>query len=340
MNVLIRCDSSNIIGTGHVMRMLNLCEYYPEYKFTFLCRNFKTNITNKIIEKNHSLIKLDYTVEPELNNYRTWIGKDYNEEIKEFKNIVVTNKFDLIIIDHYGIDYLLEKEIIDYCDKLFVITDIFDYNHHCNIFINYSSEDIERNKKINLNPNTVYKIGYNNIILNKKFIISDKKSIFNETLKKIVINMGGSDPPNYTLKILKVINDYVISNNIQVFIIIGKSNINIQSIKDFIGSKINFNLLFDLNYDDLIKLYLDCDLTIGTLSVTAFERLVLKIPQVCLKIVENQLIQQLNEFNIVKLENLLDKIKDFGSVYKSIKSNDTGVPNTMSLLTFLPNMSQ
>ena len=45
MNILIRCDSSNIIGTGHVMRCLNLCEYYPNIKFTFLCRNFKNNIT-------------------------------------------------------------------------------------------------------------------------------------------------------------------------------------------------------------------------------------------------------------------------------------------------------
>jgi hypothetical protein len=296
------------------------------------------NISNKILERKYILILLDYVIEPELDNYRTWIGKEYNDEINEFKNIVETNKFDIIIIDHYGIDYLLEKEIINYCDKLFVITDIFDYNHYCNIFINYSSEDLERNKKINLNPNTIYKIGYNNIILNKKFIISDKKSIFNDSLEKIVINMGGSDPPNFTLKILKVINDYVLSNNIQVFIIIGKSNNNIDSIKDFIGSCINFKLLFDLNYDDLIKLYLDCDLTIGTLSVTAFERLVLKIPQVCLKIVENQLIQQLDEFNIVILENLLDKIINYSS--KSIKSNDTGVPNTMSLLTFLPNISQ
>jgi UDP-2,4-diacetamido-2,4,6-trideoxy-beta-L-altropyranose hydrolase len=336
MNVLIRCDSSNIIGTGHVMRMLNLCEYYPDYKFTFLCRNFKMNISNKILEKKYNLILLDYNIEPELDNYRTWIGKEYNNEINEFKNIVETNKFDIVIIDHYGIDYLLEKQISTYTDRLFVITDIFYFNHYCHTFINYSSEDLERNKKINLNADTIYKIGYNNIILNKKFITSTKKTIFNDTFKKIVINMGGSDPPNFTLKILKVINDYVISNNIKVFIIIGKSNNNIESIKEYICSTQNFNLLFDLNYDDLIKLYLDCDLTIGTLSVTAFERLVLKIPQICLKIVENQLIQQLDEFNIVKLENLLDKIIN----YKLIKSNDTGVPNTMSLLTVLPNISQ
>jgi len=336
MNVLIRCDSSNIIGTGHVMRMLNLCEYYSDYKFTFLCRNFKMNISDKILEKNYNLILLDYTIEPVLDDYKTWVGKDYINEINDFKLVIEKNKFDIILIDHYGIDYKVEKEISKYTDKLFVITDIFDFNHYCDKFINYSSDDLEKNKQINLNPNTIYKIGYHSIILNKKFIISDKKTIFNNTLKKIVINMGGSDPPNFSLKIIKIIYDYVQKNDINIYIIIGKSNIHGDSIKDFLNLSKNFTLLYDLNYDELIKLYIECDLTIGTLSVTAFERLVLKIPQICLKIVENQIIQQLDEFNIVKLENLLDKIIN----YKLIKSNDTGVPNTMSLLTVLPNKSQ
>jgi spore coat polysaccharide biosynthesis predicted glycosyltransferase SpsG len=64
----------------------------------------------------------------------------------------------------------------------------------------------------------------------------------------------------------------------------------------------------------MINLYLNCDLAIGTLSVTAYERLILNIPQICLKIVENQLIQQLDKFNIVTIDNLLDKILDYNKI--------------------------
>lgn len=331
MNVLIRCDSSNIIGTGHVMRMLNYCEYYPTYKFTFVCRNFNMNISQKILENNHNLILLDYNIEPELNNYRTWIGKEYEEEILDITNIVNKNKYNIIFIDHYGIDYLLEKEVKKYCDKVMVITDIFDFNHDCDIFINYSCDDLDKIKKINLNENTEYKIGAKNIILNKKFNDSKKKTIFNKEIKNLVLNMGGSDPPNFTLKILNIINDYIIKNNICVNIIIGKSNNHIQSIKDFIlnnvkNYNVNYKIQFDINYDDMINLYLNCDLAIGTLSVTAYERLILNIPQICLKIVDNQLIQQLDEFNIVIIDNLLDKIIN----YEFIKSKLTGVPNLIS----------
>lgn len=326
INILIRCDSSNIIGTGHIMRMLNLCEYYPNHKFTFLCRNFNMNISNKIIDKNHELILLDYNIEPELNNYRTWIGKEYNDEINEFKLIVEKNKYNIILIDHYGIDYLLEQEIKKYCDKIIVITDIFDFNHYCDIFINYSCDDLEKIKKINLNKDTEYKIGAKNIILNKKFIDSKIKTIFNKELKNIIINMGGSDPPNFTLKIIKIINNYIINNDICVKIIIGKSNNHTKSIEDFINNIKNYKIQFDINYDNMIDLYLNCDLAIGTLSVTAYERLILNIPQICLKIVNNQLIQQLDEFNIVTIDNLLDKIIN----YEFIKSKLTGVPNLIS----------
>ena len=55
-------------------------------------------------------------------------------------------------------------------------------------------------------------------------------------------------------------------------------------------------------------LYLDIDLCIGSLSITAYERLYMNIPQICLKIVENQNIQQLKEFNICNLDNILDII--------------------------------
>jgi len=317
MNILIRCDSSNIIGTGHVMRMLNYCEYYPTYKFTFVCRNFNMNISQKITEKYHNLILLDYNIEPELNNYMTWIGKKYEDEILDIINIVNKTKFDIIFIDHYGIDYLLEIEVKKYCDKVMIISDIFDFNHYCDVFINYNCNDLQKVKKINLNDKTEYKISVENIILNKKFIDSSKKTKYNKILKNIVINMGGADPQNFILKIIKIINEYIIINNINIIIIIGKSNNHVKIIKEFINDNKNYSILIDINYDEMIKLYLNCDLVIGCLSVTAHERLILNVPQICLKIVDNQLIQQLTEFNIVTIDNLLDKILDYNKIIEN-----------------------
>lgn len=310
MNILIRCDSSNIIGTGHVMRCLNMCEYHPKNKYTFVCKNYSTNISNKITHAGHCLILLDYSIEPILNDYKSWLGDNEVEETKKMVDIISKNKFDEIFIDHYGYDATIEKELSNLDSKIVILTDIFDFKHYCDEMIIFSSDDLEKIKKINLNPNTIIKCGVENIIINKKFK-QFKKIHFNDKIQKICIMLGGTDPLNYTLEIIKKIDQIITSKNINVIIVIGKSNSNIESIKNFIGNNVNYNLLFDLNYDDLIKLYLDIDLCIGSLSVTAYERLFMNIPQICLKIVDNQNIQQLQDFNICTIDTLISKLSLF-----------------------------
>lgn len=310
MNVLIRCDSSNIIGTGHVMRCLNLIEYNPENKYTFVCRKFNMNIGFKILNAGHDLILLDYQIEPELNNYLTWLGCEKKIETLQMKNILLKKNYDQLIIDHYGYDESIENKLFNYVKKITIITDIFDNKHWCNEFINYNSDDLNKIKTINLNPDTEIKCGVSNIIINKKFK-QFQKTNFRNKIGKMCVMLGGSDPSNYTLEILKQINQFVLTNNIHVYIVIGKSNNNIESINSFINNIPNYECMFDLSYDELIKLYLDIDLCIGSLSITAYERLLMNVPQICLKIVKNQNIQQLKEFNICSIDYLLNQIVKF-----------------------------
>lgn len=310
MNILIRCDSSNIIGIGHVMRCLNLTQYHPENAYTFVCKNFNMNITDKIKLAGHKLILVDYELEPEINNYNTWLGHTIEQEIETIYKILSNDEYDQIIIDHYGYNHQIEEKINGSVNKITVITDIFDKNHWCDEMINYNTDDYEKLKAINLKPNTVIKCGIVNIIINKKFT-QNKKKVFNDKIKKVCIMLGGSDPLNYTLEIIKIINHLVIDNNLTVFIIIGKSNNNFESINDYIKDNVNYKCLYDLTYDDLIKLYMDIDLCIGSLSVTAYERYFMNVPQICLKIVDNQNIQQLKEFNICSLNNLNQNLLNF-----------------------------
>ena len=66
--------------------------YNPENKYTFVCRSFNGHIINKIHEKGHNIILLNYNIEPEINNYDTWIGVDQNTEINQLQNIILRNE--------------------------------------------------------------------------------------------------------------------------------------------------------------------------------------------------------------------------------------------------------
>jgi UDP-2,4-diacetamido-2,4,6-trideoxy-beta-L-altropyranose hydrolase len=313
MNILVRCDSSNIIGTGHVMRCLNLCDYHPENKYTFVCKNFDMNIISKIKDKGYNVLIFNYYIEPVINDYKTWLGCNDKEEINTLLGILKKTTYDEIIFDHYGIDFFIEKYIRSFCKKVTVITDIFDYKHYCDEFINYNSDEIDKIKEINLNLNTNIKYGISNIIINKKFL-QHKKTNFKDRIENICIMMGGCDPQNYTIKVIKMINDIIIINNIKIYIIIGKSNSHIKEIEDYSLKYTDYiTILYDLNYDELINLYLNnIDLCIGSLSIAAYERYFLNVPQICLKIVENQNIQRLKEFNIcTDIYKIKDIIKQF-----------------------------
>lgn len=321
MNIVIRCDSSNIIGTGHVMRCLNLAEYYPENKYTFICKRFNNNIADKIKSAGHKLICLNYKIEPVIDDYNTWIGDDLGTELYTMTMLLRTLNPDELIIDHYGYSHLIEKNLCQFVPKITVITDIFNNTHWCDEYINYSSTNITKMKQINRNPHTVIKAGIDNIIINKIFK-KCKKNIFNKQIKKIGIMLGGTDPNNITLSIIKKIDEYVIENNINVFIIIGSANINSESINEFIKNKSNYECLNNLIYEQLIEFYMNIDLCIGSLSITAFERLLINVPQICLKIVDNQKdTDNINEFNISNIDNLLDKLIMINSNYSMYNKN-------------------
>ena len=249
---------------------------------------------------------MEYQVEPELKHYSTWIGVTQELEIADFKNLA-TGVYDKIIIDHYGIDAFIEKKIKSHFNcELIVITDIYDFTHYCDTFINYTCQDIEQARSININNETCFKIGYDNLILNKLFREpASKKVYFRNKIKNIVITMGGCDPMNYTQKIIDIISMYVKKNNINVKVIIGKSNIN----------KINteYSVLNNISYVEMINLYKETDLVIGSCSITAFERLILNVPQICLKIIEN--LETINDvkLNITTLPNLMNNIQKFSN---------------------------
>lgn len=286
------------------MRCLNYCEYYPMNQFTFLCKNFPYNISDKILKNGHQLVLVDYDIEPCINNLKTWIGTSTVNEINIIKDVNKNNYYDMIIIDHYGIDYEIEQQLSNFYKKIIIINDLFEFKHYCDEFINYNSNDLIKMNEINLKPNTKILCGTDNIIINKKFSQFKKQNLI-YPIKKICIMLGGSDPNNFTLQIIKELDDYFKNLNLFINIVIGKSNSNYESILKFIKDKNYYRTLFDLNYDELIQLYLDIDLCIGSLSITSYERLYMNVKQICIKIVENQNYVENNEhFNITNIDNI------------------------------------
>ena len=313
MNIVFRVDSSNIIGTGHVYRCLHLAYQYKENNISFICKNHKYNLNSKISEnyKVYELI-LNNTENITLDIY-TWLGESQIEDVNKTIDVIKNNNLliDWLIIDHYAIDKIWENEINKYVKNICVIDDFTNRYHNCNILLNQQitfEEGVVKYKNI-INDNCKLYCGNDYLLLHPKYfnyINFEKK--FENHIKKINIFMGGSDNDNITEQIINVCNNYNknINNKIDYDVIIGSSNKNYEKIKNKIEKLNNFTIYYNLEFiGDLLK---ESDLCIGAPGGTCYERVLMKVPSLCICIAENQ-------------KTVINKFKDVTTYLGNINDN-------------------
>lgn len=308
-NIIFRVDSGKIIGTGHIQRCLNLANQFDNSNIYFICKEFEGNLISTIT-KSYKVFKIDgkYDEYININNTNTWLGEKYEFDAVKTLDIIQKNgKFNLLIVDHYGIDDKWEKYIYPYVNNLFVIDDFYR-SHYCDIIQNshiYKPYD-------NINKKCVQLLGSEYIILNKE--ISDIKIKNISKLKRINISLGGADYTNESLKIIKACDD--LNYDIIYDIVLGKANPNINIILDYCKNKNKFKIHIDLDNKNFLNLLNECDLSIGGAGMTSYERCILNKPFIYLLMADNQLklCEKIKYLNIgvylgnIK-ENYIDNLK-------------------------------
>ncbi len=154
---VFRVDASSQIGTGHVMRCLNLARELRNKKFEilFICRDFPGNLNGFIREQEFEICVLpapslskkseDFLAclsrggrdDDQSVNYAEWLGvpweQDAEETLETFK--IISESVDLLIIDHYGLDARWERKFKNKAKKILVIDDLANRPHDCDFLL-------------------------------------------------------------------------------------------------------------------------------------------------------------------------------------------------------------
>ena len=290
MNILFRVDASNIIGTGHVYRCLNMAELYKNNNIYFVTKNHLFNLSEKIKEK-YTCFELELKNKDNVNlNIETWLGESQINDVKKTISVIKKNNLyiEWLVIDHYGIDITWEKEIKNYVKNICVIDDYTNRKHDCNVLVNQQIEynDIFKYKHI-LNNDCKILTGNDYLFFHEKYYSLNMNKKIN-SLKKINIFMGGSDTHNITNTIIDICNDFNIKNNLNIIfdVLIGKSNINYEQLKSKLKNMKNFQLYYDLNF--IGDLLLNADLAIGAPGTSSYERCLTQTPTLMVCLADNQ----------------------------------------------------
>ena len=270
MNILFRADSSSFIGTGHIMRDLVLVNEFKSHKIVFATQKLSGNINYKIEE----------------DGYKIEILKDNN--FKELDALIKKLSIDMIVIDHYDINYNFEKKLKESNKnlKIFVFDDTYE-KHFCDILLNHNISANKR-KYNNLVPNHCeLRCGSKYTLLRDEFIEvkKQKNRVKKDKINKtIFIAMGGADHSNINIKILEVIS---LIPNLKVNIVSTFANKNLKKLVKYCKDKSWINL--HINSNKIAELMAKSDFAIVTPSVTVNEVYYLNLPMIGIKTAQNQI---------------------------------------------------
>jgi UDP-2,4-diacetamido-2,4,6-trideoxy-beta-L-altropyranose hydrolase len=267
-NILFRADSSSIIGTGHIMRDLVLAQKYAKKgaNVIFAAQNLDGNINNKILEAGFNIEVLK------------------SNRSKELNKVIKKLNVNMVVIDHYKIDYKFEKKLKIKNNKLKIM--VFDDNykrHNCDILLNHNIYAKKEKYKALVPKYCRLKCGAKYTLLRDEFKKEKNKSYKPNKRFTFFIGMGGADTANLNIKILKVLKQF---KNIKVNLVTTNTNKNLKQLENYCENQKWIKLY--INSTKIAKLMRKSNLAIVTPSVILNEVYYMKLPFIAIKTADNQ----------------------------------------------------
>jgi len=297
MKIVIRTDASLKIGSGHVMRCLTLAHELKSKhtEIIFICREQPGNLIGTIEDNGFKVLtlsvesvnnKLDLKNKDEMVN--DWLGASQLFDADETRRVLKNNgEFEWLIVDHYALDAIWEKQLKPHVNKIIVIDDLADRLHDCDAILdqNYYLDFNNRyqpwvSKHCHLFLGPKYTLIRNEFREQRKKL-ADKKF----EIEKIFVFFGGVDLHNSTQKVLEALV-LIIADNIKVDVVVGAANPNIEALKKISDKNNHINLHVQIN--NMAEMMADADLSIGAGGTVTWERCCLGLPTIAWPIADNQ----------------------------------------------------
>lgn len=316
--VVFRVDSSNIIGTGHVIRCLTLADKIREHGLdsVFVCRDHPGNVSRVIQEKGFELELLPgINLENKTNGGNKNLSvDDYSTDAQETLQVIKgrSGLASWVIVDHYNFDREWETKAAESAIGLMVIDDLANRIHECDILLDQNLAALSRGRYADLVPR------YCELLLGPKYALLQNQygllrkatSRLRRPVRKILVSLGGSDPYNLTGTVANLILEGC--PEIQLDLVVGPAFAHGDSIKrEF--SKNPFVIIHE-GLTTLAPLMAETDLMVGTGGTSSWERLALAVPSITLVVADNQWengewLEKLNLAKVIDCTKELDPTK-------------------------------
>ena len=182
--IYFRADADNKIGLGHITRCTSLAEILiSSFECIFITAN-NDDLIREMLKK-YQVIYLQ--------------SSNLESELLELRSILSQN--DIVVLDGYQFTEDYQQTIKQYVGKLVIIDDEANKHYFADLIINHGSSTAKN--RYQRESYTRILTGFKYLVLRKPFLQHTKLLRTVEKVDSVFICMGGADPFNVTIKLVK-----------------------------------------------------------------------------------------------------------------------------------------
>lgn len=275
-NLIIRADSGARIGAGHIMRCIALAQCYKARggQVTFITNCQSSAIKQRLLREGFRIVSLSQPY-PDPADWAVT-----TQELKACPD-------SWFVADGYNFDSKYQRRIKDLGYKLLVIDDMAELDHYyADLILNQNI--YAQQLRYSFDSYTRLLLGTNYALLRTEFLEYKSRPDIPELARKILITLGGSDPDNVTLKIIRALK-IVNIDNMEVVIVLGPENIHREEIENELRCA-PFSHHLKLSVPDMSEVLAWADMAISAGGSTLWEIAYMGLPCLMIILTQNQAI--------------------------------------------------
>ncbi|OUL34772.1 UDP-2,4-diacetamido-2,4,6-trideoxy-beta-L-altropyranose hydrolase [Nostoc sp. T09] len=288
MNLVFRVDASTQIGTGHLMRCLALAQAWQntEKQAVFLISNSVPTLEQRLLSEGIKVVHLSVS----------WGSIEDARETASFARQLDAN---WLVADgyHFGAEY--QRVIKDAGLSLLFIDDYAHADHYyADVVLNqniYAHEGLYAKRE----PYTQLLLGVKYALLRQEFWQWRGWKRETPTIaRKVLVTLGGSDPDNVTLKVIKALQ-LVELDTLETVVVVGGSNPHYEQLQSA-SLDSRFPIHLKKNVTNMPELMAWADVAIAAGGFTSWELAFMSLPSIVLVLADNQraIAQKLDEMGV------------------------------------------
>jgi len=274
-SLLVRADASTQIGAGHVMRCLALGKAWQGAggDVTFASAEIMPAVKRRLQQETINVVAIEGESGSELDGQHTGdLAKGLHAE--------------WVVVDGYcfGPTYyrqLRQREVhsvaIDDDGRFEEYTSDVVLNQNAS-----ATETIYRNRQ----PYTKLLLGSSFVLLRPEFTSVTCKRDTPQVARNLLVTMGGSDPENVTLKVLRALNDSW-ADDVNVKIVLGSGYRHTDELRALVSTS-KLSVSVEENPPDMVPLMAWADMAISAAGGTCWELAYMGVPSILTAISPDQ----------------------------------------------------